>query len=180
MAKRGRPKQSEARKALVDNINKVFDKLKDRIPRVEARFGKTFGVEEFYNRGLDTRSVKGLSMEELSKLYRDVSYVEGLGTTRVSGVEHLMNVIQPILDLKDVSESLPRDIFEIYGRLVEEKRILENFKYQVLETIADLVIGGFSKKEIAENIRSLYETIVGGKGVDVSSGFQYSGKVRGN
>lgn len=180
MARRGRPKYSEARKELTNNIQKMFNKLKDRIPRVEARYGKTFGVSEFYNRGLDTRSVKGLSMEELSKLYRDVSYVEGLGTTSIAGVKHLENVIQPILDLKDVNENIPREIFEIYGRLVEENGMLEHFKYQVLETVADLVVGGFTKKEIADNIRSLYETIIGKKGVDVSSGFQYDGKVRGN
>lgn len=178
MAKRGRKPYSQAKSVAIASIRDIYKGLRRRIKNIEAKYGETFATKEYYSRGLDKLSTKGLSQEQLGKLLRDVEYVSSLPSSYVSGVKNYLNVIQPILDLKDVSESLPSEIFEIYGRLVEEKRVLELFKYQVLETITDLVMGGYTKEEIADNITGLYETLISGKGVKVSNGFQYGGKVR--
>lgn len=178
MAKRGRKPYSQAKSLAIQNIRDIYRGLKRRITNIEEKYGETFATKQFHERGLDNLSTKGLSLEELGKVLQDVEYVSSLPSSYVAGVKNYQNIIQPILDLKEVSDSLPRDIFEIYGRLVEEKRVLELFKYQVLETITDLVIGGYSKEEIAENIRGLYENLVSGKGVDVSNGFEYSRGVR--
>ena len=178
MAKRGRKPYSQAKSIAVANIRDIYGGLKKRIANIEKKYGETFATKQFHERGLDKLSTKGMSLEDLERTLRDVEYVSSLPSSYVSGVKNYQNIIQPILDLKDVSESLPRDIFEIYGRLVEEKRVLELFKYQVLETITDLVVGGYSKEEIAANITSLYENLVSGKGVDVSSGFEYNKTIR--
>ena len=136
------------------------------------------GGEEYYNRGLDKFSVKGVNdFNELNKLRREIEYVESLPSSKVAGVKNYERIIKPILDLEDVSESLPRDIFEIYGRMVDESAIYEMYKYQVLETITDLVVGGYTKKEIAENVRALYEHLTSKRGVDVENGFSFSRKV---
>lgn len=179
MAKRGRKPYSQAKALAVANIRDTYSSLRRRIKNIEKKYGTApFAVREYHRRGLDTLSTKGKSFEELNKMLEDVEYVSGLSSSYVSGVKNYERVIKPILDLKEIDEDIPSKIFELYGRLVEEKRVLELFKYQTLETIGDLVMGGYSDKEISDNITALYESLVGGKGVDVSSGFQYKGKVR--
>lgn len=165
--KRGRPLDSEARTEAVKEFREAYNKLKARMKRIEKRFGTSPALEEYYSRGLGSASTKGKSIEDIAKMRDNVEYISGLKTSTVKGVEAYEQSIAPLLELYDSNRNVYDKIMYIYNRMVEENQILEKFKYEVLDMIADLSMREVSTREIYEIIeqfyRDLYESSISGE-----------------
>lgn len=165
--KRGRPLDSEARTEAVREFREAYNKLKARMQRIEKRFGTSPALKEYYDRGLGKASTKGKTIEEIAKMKDNVEYISGLKTSTVKGVEAYEQSIAPLLDLYDSNRDVYDQIMYIYNRMVEENQILEKFKYEVLDMIADLSMREVSVKEIYEIAeqfyRDLYESSISGE-----------------
>ena len=165
--RRGRPLDSEARTEAVRQFREAYNKLKARMKRIEKRFGTSPALEEYKSRGLGNASTKGKSIEDIAKMRDNVEYISGLKTSTVKGVEAYEQSIAPLLELYNSNRDVYDKIMYIYNRMVEENQILEKFKYEVLDMIADLSMREVSVKEIYEVAeqfyRDLYESSVSGE-----------------
>lgn len=180
--KRGRPPQSQARAEAVKNLRDSLNKLRARIKRVEARYGKTPSIEEYYKRQLDKLSTRNKSLEEIGKMQEEVDYISGLKTTYVEGAGAFEEHIQPLIELYEVDKDTYNKIYYIYNRMVEEYAILEKFKYQVLDLIGDMAMSERTSKEIYEVVRDFYDELYEGEMEDTTGTYgyryNYGGKVR--
>ena len=199
-AKKGRVSiNTPERKALVSVIQKEYKRLKKKIEKIEAKYGSEIPSVEAYHRAkLDDFSVRGMDIDELKKAQEDIEYIGGsyvpanngaksyyeggFKTLEASGTQKYIEYIEPWLSLDDGEGGETRPYYEkikrMYERLVEGNLILEKFKYQVLETITDLVMADYDEKEIYRIVDELHETLFqndmeGKRGVV----FEYGGKV---
>lgn len=182
MAKRGRKPLSEARAMAVKELRNVYAKLRARVNRVQAKYGETPAIEEYYKRGLDKLSTKGLELEDINNLRIDIDYISSLKTTYMEGAEHYSKYVSEWVELYENDRGMYNRIMMLYNRLVEENELVEKFKYQVIEDIYTMVEkGGATNKEIYSKVKDAFndlylntriEDLVGG------SSYETGGKVR--
>lgn len=178
--KRGRPLDSQARTVAVQELRSEYQNLKRRIQNIEKKYGRTIpAVEEYYKRGLDKLSTNKKSLEQIGELRKDVDYLSNLGTSKVRGAQSYIEHIEPLIELyKDPETRETYDkITNMYNRMVEEMGILEKFKYQVLDMLADLFMADVDPTEIADTVRRAYDTLYENDGVGKYE-FQFGGQVR--
>lgn len=182
MAKRGRKPLSEARAMAVKELRNVYAKLRARVNRVQAKYGETPAIEEYYNRGLDRLSTKGLEIEDINKLKIDVDYISSLKTTYMEGAEHYNKYVAEWVDLYENDRSTYNRIMMLYNRMVEENELVEKFKYQVMEDIYTMVEKeGATNKEVYTRVKEAFnELYMNTRMEDLLGGSSYEtgGKVR--
>lgn len=182
MAKRGRKPLSEARAVAVKELRNAYAKLRARVSRVQAKYGETPAIEEYYNRGLDKLSTKNLEIEDINKLKIDVDYISSLKTTYMAGAERYDKYVAKWVDMYENDRSTYNRVMMLYNRMVEENELVEKFKYQVIEDIYTMVEKeGATNKEIYIKVREAFnEMYLNTRIEDLLGGSSYAtgGKVR--
>ena len=151
---------------LAKDIRRIEKNLKQRVAHIEAHEDlPQFGAESFrkfedrLHRKLDGRPLSSLTEEELRTLHRDIRYINDLKSTSIRGAEIARDKYIPVKEKLDVlSPEIKSKFWEIYGKLVDENRLLEQFKYDIMGADISMIYGGTQADEIVETIRELYDT----------------------
>lgn len=137
MAKRGRPSLGAERRALTKEYYNLLVKLRSRFKTIEKRFGATrtstsFNIE--FGRQYGSTSIKNISNEQLQAQVNQLRYYDERATSRVAGEKQYRRV-KEVLG-KGVDDVVLGDVYE---RLVEEKLITEQYKYEAIEMLDEAV-----------------------------------------
>ena len=142
---------------LYRNISKRLEKVR------EQAFAPDTAIRHFENirKTYGTNFTK-LSKQELLNLYRDLSYINNLKSSTVSGatssntirMDEAKQLIEPL------SEATKEKFWEIYEKLYKESVLFENFKYDIISNAAILFIQGEDPDEIERRIEELYTRFV--------------------
>lgn len=151
---------------LAKDIRRIEKNLKQRVAHIEAREDlPQFGAESFrkfeekLHRKLDGNLLSSLTEAELRTLHRDIRYINDLKSTSIKGAEMARDKYIPVKDKLDaLSPEIRNKFWEIYGKLVDENRLLEQFKYDIMGADINLIYGGTQADEIVDTIRELYDT----------------------
>lgn len=101
-----------------------------------------------------------LNEKELRTLNRDLRYIRSLKSSTEKGAIEAEKNFGRIQYFKDnaMDEDDWKDFWKIYERVGEgRENLMENFKYEVLETIVDLQIAGFNNEQIVKLIRDTFD-----------------------
>lgn len=137
----------------MDYISQEYRRLIRRLKKNISRRVKTLE-----NKGLNTRAVdlyknlntstRGKSLNELRTLYRDLHYINDLKSSRIKYYENYKKVVE----VKTQTVYDDTELWDLYAQLVEENGLVENYKYEVIETINKEMIEGKDKEEIRKKI----------------------------
>lgn len=150
--------RTEAEKKIIKEIQSLKQNLQRSIQRVK-KYEKEFRTPSPARKKFAKihTSVKGKDLKELLKLKRQLLYVKGLKTSKVRGFKHYVFVF------REVTSSLTSDeldkFWELYNKAVEENRLWENFKYELMIELHDSIAAGKSDEEIHERINMLYDKL---------------------
>lgn len=150
---------------LAKDIRRIEKNLKQRVAHIEAHEDlPQFGAESFrkfedrLHRKLDGKPLSSLTEEELRTLHRDIRYINDLKSTSIRGAEIARDKYIPIKERLEALSPELRDRFrEAYNKLVDENKLLEQFKYDIMGVDIDMIYGGSQADDIYYNIMELVD-----------------------
>lgn len=142
------------RSEVVKDIFRLKHNITRRLERVKKNYGISNSAVSSYEKLDVPKSLRGVDLDELRKIRKELmSYNERKFST-VKGYKKF-------LEFEDAFEGLEADekqrVWELYGKFVEEKRFLQNYKYEALQVIAENVYQDNSDLSIRRKINKLYE-----------------------
>lgn len=141
------------RNELEKEIKKLVSNIKRRIKRVVKKYGQTPGTRRALKNGTLNAKVKKLNETQLKEKLRELKYINSLKTTRVKESGYYTKTFKAIEDFLKDNPGYSDKFWEIYNKLVEEKRIQNYYKYDVMDIISQsLSYGTTDYEDIAKAI----------------------------
>lgn len=106
------------------------------------------------------KNLKQLNEKELRTLNRDLKYIRSLKSATEKGAIEAEKNYGKVQYLKNnvLTEEDINSIWNIYERISEGREgLMNNFKYEVLDTIIELQFAGFNNGEIVKLIRNTFD-----------------------
>lgn len=143
-------------------IRKLITNLSKRVNRIEALGDKVpqYATKSF--RSLQKKIPKRLTSlddEELTKLHRNLRYINSLKTSTVKGAIKAQEEYEPIkAKIQALSPEKRREFNRIYNKLYEETgNLTERFRYEVYGTAIDYVYGGVDIDEVYAKVKEIFD-----------------------
>lgn len=146
------------RKQLAKENQRLARNIKRRLARLDKKYGEeSFFVRKLNKMPLNIFGTRGKSIEELKKQYRELRYLDELKTSYVKGQKNFDTFWN---DIKNYGYEAYDKFSRLYNRFVEENGMLEKYKYEIVDKIADFAEQGLSEYEIRQNIFDEYEKVI--------------------
>ena len=171
-------KYTDAQRSLVKEIRKLKNNITRRLDRIYYKYNEeelslhvyrrfkqqltnSFYKEENGNQ-VKINISPSTSISDLKLIRRNLYRLDAKKATRVKDFNTYTNTIYNAtaygIDLDNA--------FELYDKLVEENKLLENYKYELVQKIVEYKYNNLTEEEIAENIREIYSKISSGLTVE--------------
>ena len=156
---------TQKRHDLAKDVRKLVNEVRKDVERIEKRadlpqFGASAfrGFERRFGNKLGNKYLPSMTTEQLQTMLRDIKYIRGLKSTTIEGAQHTKDVFLPLREELTALSEPQRDKFrEIYNKFVEERRYLEEFKYELQEIVKDMVYSAVSVDEALTEMGALYD-----------------------
>lgn len=166
---------TDAQRELVKEIRRLNTNINRRLSRIYYKYGEEEISLKVYRRykqqlknafyKLDEKSVlheikisPDTSITDLRQVRRNLYRLDLKKSTTVKDFNtYTETIYQAVSYGVDIDEA-----FDLYDRLVNENGLLANYKYELVQKIVEYKYNNLSEEEIADNIRKIYDKIVGG------------------
>ena len=144
------------RNELEKEIKRLVKNIKRRVSRVIKKYGSTPGTDRVAKSKSLNYKVKGLNEKELRDKLRELKYIDSLKTTFMEGVKQYNQNFKGIKQFLDDNPDYKDKFWELYNKLIEEKRIQNYYKYDVMDIIAESISYGVDDYEaVADTIDNI-------------------------
>ena len=147
-------------KALKKEIKRLSTNLVRRFSNIKRIYGESPALYSWQKANIDYK-VSNKNEKELKAILNNLKYFNSLKTSSVKGVKRYLETFG---EIQNVLQQFPVEtknmFFEIYNKMVEENHLIEKYKYEVFNTIADLMVFGIKDEEkIMTEIRDLFDEL---------------------
>lgn len=152
---------------LEKEVKRLYRNVSRRIEKVRAlENAPTYAVKDFDEATKNfSGSTKGMSMQELLNLERDLEYINDLKTSSVRGALKAKETFKPIADkLESYSKETQSKFWELYGKFMETLNIMDKYKYDVMDIVMDYTTAGVSIDEALKEMQNKFDTIIEERG----------------
>ena len=140
-------------KQIAKENQRLLKNIKRRVKTLESKYGETIATKKFAS--LKNKTTRNLSAKELREQRRDLLYINNLKTSTVRGFKSFKKNFESIAERMTNKDF--KDLFwDIYGKMVEENKLLEKYKYELFDSIEELINDGINEDKIIEKLHDLY------------------------
>ena len=141
-----------------------LEKYKYQVGRKDYEYDENLlkNKKRFYD-----ASVKGKNVTQLQTIYNRLKYINDLKTSTLKGAKKFQEKVEPLLNKvfkhdyyekgEDDKKIYRNKVFELYGKFVDEKFLLEKFRYEILDYIEENIEK--SEEELRDELNDLYNEL---------------------
>ena len=143
----------------VKDIQRLRRNINRRLERISkpTNYGASNRAVSSYSNIEQPSTLRGKSVDELKSLRRQLLNFDQKQFSKVKGYEQYKKFENTF---EDLDEDEAQRVWELYGKNVEEKRFLQRYKYEVLQTISEGVRKGNADKTIRTKINKQYKELL--------------------
>lgn len=163
---------------LLRDIREIDKNLSRRMGRIRSKENLPQYAVNSYDKlksRINFKKLNSLNAEELTKVYRNISYINNLKSSTVEGAKIAAKTYEPLKErLATLSPSSRKKIQTLYNKYVEETAGLSDFfKYEILDTETDLFFEGENEEDILYRLTKIFnEAYEGTEGATESKEFK--------
>lgn len=144
-------KRNSNEQRVIREIQRLRSNLTRRLKRIGERSVPFRAYMEIGNKNL-----KNMNIAELVVYKRELRTLNEKKYTTVKGYKEYTNW-QLDLGLADLTYEQDKKMYSVYEKVTEGKKVLLNYKYEVLGEITEMIIGDYSEEDILKRFDELYK-----------------------
>lgn len=139
---------SDERRALAKKFRQLYHKINRRLKTIEKHLGSSDTINKFRQ---ESFSIAGLQEQAIEEKIKMLEHYDSLKTSFLKGEMNKQNFLERFTQTKLDGET----VNSLYNKLVEENKLVSDYKYKVLEELEIMVEDKDSIKTIRDEILDL-------------------------
>ena len=150
--------RSEKERELAKKVQRLRKNITRRFQNIQRAFGRSRAMEKYYELEIPL-TTRGLSGKELKKMYDNLLYISSLKTSYVRGAKNFKIHFEDIMNTINFDKKLEDRFWSLYDKITEENLWLENYKYEIFDTVNEYINEGLSDEDIIKTINKTYQEV---------------------